>query len=522
MTRAIRLLPKGIQSFQKMRDKYIYVDKTKHIYDLINQGSYYFLSRPRRFGKSLLISTFKELFSGNKKLFNGLWIEQSNYVWNNYTVIQLSLSALATTTAQALYNDLVWKLEDIAFSYAIDITQAPSLQTKFTTLIEQLAKINKVVILIDEYDYPIINNIHKSEIALECRNVLRDFFSVIKDVDAYIHFVFITGVSKFSKTSIFSGLNNLEDLTLDPQAANLLGYTFEEISSNFEYYIKKIAAEKKKTIGEITEDLKYWYNGYQFSQDSQEKVYNPYSVLLFLSSGRFLNYWFETGTPSFLLNLIKNKQFPITDLDSIQLGFDELGTIDIEDIPVATLLFQTGYLTITGYNFETENYSLGFPNYEVKSSFLKHLLKAFSRIDLSTINEFAVKLTKSLLHNNIDLFCRLLQTFFADIPSGIQIPHLEKYYQTVLYILAKVLNLQVNVEVMTNIGRIDMIIDTSNYLYIFEFKMHGSAQEALQQIEEKQYCQKYALLNKSIMLIGIKFDIKKRNVDDWIIKEVLK
>ncbi|MBA3954616.1 ATP-binding protein [Candidatus Dependentiae bacterium] len=521
MTGAIKLLPKGIQSFQKIRGNYIYVDKTKQIYDIISQGSYYFLSRPRRFGKSLLISTLKELFSGNKELFKGLWIEQSDYDWCTYTVIQLNLSALATTSGQALYNDLVWKIEEIARSYSIDVNQAPSLQTKFTSLVEQLAKINKIVILVDEYDYPIINNIAKSDVALECRNILRDFFGVIKDLDAHIHFVFITGVSKFSKTSIFSGLNNLEDITLYPQADTLLGYTFEEVSTYFNFYIKKIAVQKKKTSVEILSELKHWYNGYQFSEEQQHKIYNPYSVLLFLGSGRFLNYWFETGTPSFLLNLIKNKQFSVTQLDFIELGFNELGTIEIEDIPIATLLFQTGYLTIKSYNSETENYKLGFPNFEVESSFLKHLLKLFSRVDLSTINEFSVKLKKSLEHNNVDLFCRLLQTFFADIPSGIQIPHLEKYYQTILFILAKVLNLSVNVEVMTNIGRIDMTIETLTHIFIFEFKVQGSAQEALQQIEEKNYHQKYLMNNKEIVLVGVKFDMKKRNLYEWLIKEVI-
>lgn len=521
MNQKLKLLPKGIQSFEKMiNNNYIYVDKTKNIYDMITTGSYYFLSRPRRFGKSLLVSTLFELFSGKKELFKGLWIEKSDYDWQKHPVIHLSLSAIASNNPQALHDDLLWKLESIATAYNIDLSKPPSLQAKFEHLVIELSKIKSVVILVDEYDYPILSNVNSLELASECRNILRTFFAVIKDLDPYLHFVFFTGVSKFSKTSIFSGLNNLEDLTVTSQGATLLGYTQAELITYFEPYIEKVAIQNNSASVQIIETMKLWYDGYQFCSDSMHKVYNPYSVLLFLSSGNFLNYWFETGTPTFLINLIKKRDFAITTLDTIKVSTEELGTIDIEDIPIPTLLFQTGYLTIKSYDAETKNYHLVFPNFEVESSFLKHLLKMFAKLDVSTISEFAFRLTKAVQENNIDLFCRLLQTFFADIPSGIQIPHLEKYYQTILFVLAKILGLVVHVEVMTNIGRIDMTIETTNNIHIFEFKIQGSAQEALHQIEEKKYYQKYLMSQKKITLIGVLFDLKKRNIDDWIIKNI--
>jgi len=306
---------------------------------------------------------------------------------------------------------------------------------------------------------------------------------------------------------------------LSNKASLLLGYTREEIKHAFERYIRNIALQNKTSTNALIDGMEEWYDGYQFSDDeTQPKIYNPYSVLLFLSSGKLLSYWFETGTPTFLINLIKTKHFPIMTLDTIAMGRDELGAIEIDDIPVSALLFQTGYLTIRSYDPESGNYHLGFPNFEVKFSLLKNLLKQFTKTSAGHINDFVTGLTKALMANKIDLFCRLLQTFFADIPSGIQIPHIEKYYQTILYVLLKLLGITVNVEVMTNIGRIDCVIETPTHIYIFEFKMHKSPQEALHQIEEKGYHQKYLILKKSITLIGIKFDNKKRNLDEWIIK----
>lgn len=448
----------------------------------------------------------------------GLWIETSDYEWRAHPVIHLSFSSLASENPQALHDGLVWKLESLGKSHSIDISQAPSLQAKFELLVSELSKINSVVILIDEYDHPILSNIANIHLATQCRDVLKSFFDVVKDLDEYLAFFMVTGVSKFSKTSIFSGLNNLEDLTISELGANIVGYTHNELLHYFELYLKKVALKNEVSIDTIVSSMQTWYDGYIFIEDQKEKLYNPYSVLLFLSSSKLLNYWFGTGTPSFLIELIKAKNFPVISLDNAKVTLDDLDNIKIDDIPVIPLLFQTGYLTIQSYESDTGNYLLGFPNLEVKQSFFKYILKEFSTLPFGAINEFASNLTKALDENNIDIFCRLLQTFFADIPSGIQIP-MEKYYQTILYVLGKILGIHVHAEVMTNLGRINMTLETASHIYIFEFKTQGSAQEALQQIEEKKYYQKYLMLKKNIVMIGAVFNTKKRNLEDWVIKD---
>lgn len=515
-------LPIGIQTFSTIiEEDYIYVDKTKHMYDLISTGSRYFFSRPRRFGKSLLVSTLAELFRGNRKLFKNLWIDGSDYQWSEHQVIELSFSALAHNTGQELQADLVWKVEQIAVVHGIDLSHAPSLQTKFYLLIEQLSKKAKVVLLIDEYDYPILSNINDIAVAKECRKVLQDFFAVIKDADRHLRFVFLTGVSKFSKTAVFSGLNNLQDISLSLTGATLLGYTHSELVNNFRPYLEKSAQKNNSTVENVLEQMADWYDGYRFGEFNDEyKVFNPFSVLLFLSEGKFLDYWFETGTPTFLMDLIKTKQFPVLQLDDIKATVQELGTFEVDDIPLKTILYQTGYLTVESYNSETENYTLDFPNFEVRSSFLKRLLLKISSSSLSTINDYATRLLAALASENVDLFCRLLQTFFADIPSGVHIP-LERYYQTIMYVMVKVLGLKTHVEVSTNIGRIDFTIELPSLVYIFECKIQGSAQAALAQIEEKKYAQKFELSGKKIICVGIFFDTEKRNVQDWVVKECL-
>ena len=309
MTKKVKALPKGIQSFSTMiENNYIYIDKTKYMVHLIDEGRYYFLSRPRRFGKTLLVSTLDELFSGNRYLFKSLYIDSSDYEWKEHPVININFASLSAENPEALKKDLEYTLEVIAKKYDADISGAPSLQTKFKTLIIQLAKKNKVAVLIDEYDYAILRNITNLELADACRDVLKDLFSALKDaeVDKALRFIFITGITKFSRTSIFSGLNNLEDLSTDPRAAQLLGYTADEIASNFKPYLEKIIKTTGQSVEEIMEELKFWYNGYAFANPARSdvsRVYNPFSILLYLSSGVLDNYWFGTGTPTFLCNL---------------------------------------------------------------------------------------------------------------------------------------------------------------------------------------------------------------------------
>lgn len=519
MVEPLKRLPKGIQSFSKLIEKdCVYVDKTKLIYQMITEGDYYFLSHPRRFGKSLLISTLAELFAGNKKLFSNLWIASSDYEWQKHPIIHLSFSSVSHTSVQEFQADILWKLKDIAADYAVDIQQAPSLQAKFGYLIQQLAKINRVVILIDEYDYAILSNINNISLAVECRNVLRDFFTVIKDSDKYIKFVFLTGITKFTKTSLFSGLNNLEDISIHSIYNTLLGYTQEELATYFIFHLKKIALQRNCSVEQLIATMTDWYDGYQFSKVSNHnKVYNPYSVLLFLAHGDLANYWFQTGTPTFLIELIKKQNFPLITIDTIIASEHDLDAFNIESISIKTILFQTGYLTIDYYDEVAENYHLRFPNKEVRSSFLKYVFNSYAKVTFSQINEFAVRLIQALEKNNVDLFCRLLQTLFADIPASMHIP-LERYYQTILFVLAKILGLNSQIEVSTNVGRIDMIIEIHSIIYILEFKIRGTAQDGLDQINEKLYYQKYLERGKTIVLAGILFNTKQRNIESWAIE----
>ncbi|MBA3954250.1 ATP-binding protein [Candidatus Dependentiae bacterium] len=519
----MKKLPLGIQTFEKIiADDYIYVDKTEYIYSLINRtkGDYYFLSRPRRFGKSLLVSTLKELFSGNKHLFKDLWISTTNYDWQQYPVIYLDFSRIDHATVEELKISLSWTLTTLAEKYNIVLTDAPTLGAKLSTLIEKLSQINKVVVLIDEYDKPILDHLHNPDMAQAQQAVLRDFYATIKSMEAHLRFIFMTGVTKFSKTSVFSGLNNLQDLTLNSLASALLGYTHKEIDTYFKSIITRTAQSQGVSYDTLRETIKAWYNGYQFSQ-TPIKVYNPYSVLLYLSSGQLLNYWFETGTPSFLVQLIKAKDYPIEAIEHAEISALEMGSFDIDHIDVITLLLQTGYLTINSYNEQTRNYQLRYPNEETKISFLYYFVNSLTTTSVSLFSNNIFKLTQALKQNNLDLFFSTLQIFFAAIPYNMQLAQ-EKYYQSIFYVIVTLIGAYTHAEVTTNKGRIDAVIETTSHIYIFEFKLDQSATIALAQIEDKQYYQKYLHSTKHIVLVGASFSTQNRNIKEWIIKDSIR
>ena len=371
----LKKLPIDVSAFNIMiENDYLYVDKTEIIHDLITGGRFYFLSRPRRFGKSLFLSTLQELFEGNQKLFKDLWIGKAKrYDWPIYPVIYLNFSDLDIATSQELIASLSWRLDSIAKNNEIDVTDAPSPGLKMQKLVHELFKKNSVVVLIDEYDYPLINKLKNVKIAEENREVLKNFFSVIKSLDKYLRAIYLTGVTKFSKTSLFSGLNNLNDLTTDPRAATLLGYTQKEIDSYFAPYIKKQAAHEDLDENAIKQEMKSWYNGYRFSRKNI-KVYNPYSVLYYLEKKELDNYWFESGTPGFLIELLKTQYKDLENIEEAQLTTRSLGTFDIESLPLITILFQTGYLTINTYDRITKKYTLTYPNEEVRESYKQYLL----------------------------------------------------------------------------------------------------------------------------------------------------
>ena len=514
----LKSLPVGIQTFRKIIEGgYLYVDKTKFIYSLIERSSgAYFLSRPRRFGKSLLLSTLDEIFQGNRQLFEGLWLGQSEYQWSVHPVIRLDFGLQKAENSDHLRKILATFCREIADSYGM-LLPDDEYPVLFRSLIRQLSQQSPVVILIDEYDKPILDNIANLEEARQIREVLKGFYGVIKSLDAHIRFVFLTGISKFSKVGVFSGLNNLEDLTFDPRFATLLGITESEIDQFFTPYMADFAQKKELTIAKTRQTLRDWYNGFCFAPDS-ESVYNPFSLLLVLKQQRFSNFWFESGTPTFLIDLIRDKQYDVQELEQLEL--DELGfsAYELENLSVIPLLYQMGYLTIKAYDPESQFYRLDYPNYEVRHAFSRYLLQSFSRVEQHLAAGYLLKMVRALQANDLPNFFEVLQVFFANIPYDIQIKQ-ERYYQTVFYLIFKLIGLQVEAEVRTDRGRIDALVGVASGLYLFEFKLEGDEQMALNQMRERGYGQKYGLESRPVHLVGVGFQYGV-GISGWVSEQL--
>lgn len=502
----MKYLPIDLNTFSTMRTgNYVYVDKTEHIYRLFSGGSrLYFLARPRRFGKSLLISTLQELFSANRELFKGLWIDSSDYQWIKYPIIYLDFGSIRHDTPEHFESALSWRINEIAQKYHIDLSGAPSSYAQLSYLIKQLAETNKVVILIDEYDKPILDHISDLEKADQMRKITAGIYDTIKSMDAYVRAVFVTGVTKFAKTSIFSGMNNLNDISSDPQAAQLLGYTQEELVHYFTDYIDAIAHNQSTTREALLQDIKHWYNGYRFSK-SPITVYNPFSTLYFLSKQELTNYWFKSGTPTFLMHLIKKQYIDLEHISTASLKADTLDTFEINNIPLIPLLFQTGYLTIDDYNTKNNKVTLRYPNHEVEESFTKHIVTSLIDTTTTIVDTATDRLVNALNAKNLDLFCSILQALFARIPYTLRI-NKESYYHSLFQFLMNLLILETQSEILTNVGIIDTVIQTDEYIYVFELKINKSAQEALQQIFDRKYYQSYTLAKKPIILVGLSFN----------------
>jgi len=519
----MKKLPIGIQDLKKIIiDNYLYIDKTKQIYDLINTGQAYFLSRPRRFGKSLLCSTLKEIFSGNKKLFKDCWIYNSDFKWEKHPVIHLSMTQIAHETPEQLNQSLIKRLTKIAEQFNSNKIDALTPGEYLLYLIEQLGKKNKVVLIVDEYDKPILDHITNTQVATKMRDILRNFYVTIKDLDPYLKFVFLTGVSKFSRTSVFSGLNNLKDISLRKEFSTICGYTSKEVSIYFENRIKQIEIEKKETKELALHQIKKWYNGYLFCNQIKDdyKVYNPFSVLSYFDSKEFLNYWFETGTPTFLMKLIKEKKYPVKEIENIIMSEDDMTSFEIENLNLITILFQTGYLTIKGFEPELRHYTLGYPNQEVKISMLKQIFKSMTSIGSAQFEISAVKIRKNLEENNLNNFIQDLKNLFIKLPYDLHETS-ERFYQAMFFIIVQMTGFEVQAEEHTQFGRSDIVLKTNSHVYIFEFKINIDAQKALEQIEDKKYYEKYLDFGKKITLIGIAFDTEQRNISDWKVKQVM-
>jgi hypothetical protein len=518
----MKYLPVSMQTFSDlMTQNYLYVDKTKDIYNLFARGGkYYFLSRPRRFGKSLLISTLYEIFSGNKELFNGLWI-YDKIDWKLSPVIYIDFTHVSFQTPQTLEMELNIKLEKISKTFNISLDQRRDYQGKFEELIEKLSQKERVAILIDEYDKPIINFIEteEKEIALANRKVLKKFYSVLKGSDKYIRFVFITGVSKFSRMSLFSDLNNLNDITIDDNFSTLLGITQDELLKYFDDRIQHLSQKMNMSQEDLLGHVKQWYNGY--SWDGCHFLYNPHSILNFFSKNRFGNYWFASATPTFLINHMKNRKKDIISLEREEVDEAIFESFDIENLEIISMLFQTGYLTIkdiipVGIK---SKYVLSYPNEEVKESFLKHFLANFTTEETGIVGSKILDLVEAAGKDDLEYFFTIIKSLFATIPSHLFIKDREAYYHSIIYMILKLLGVYIKVEDHTNKGRIDAVIETEANIYVIEFKM-STPDEALSQIEQMKYHEKYLSSGKSIQLIGVGFDREEKNISAYKVKPV--
>ena len=513
----MKKLPIGKQDFKSLiQDGYLYVDKTAFIYKLI-QGTSYFLSRPRRFGKSLLISTLKEIFLGNKEVFKGLWIYEK-IEFKKHPVIHISFSTLDYKNL-GLHEALLNKLRKIATENNITLTNTtPALC--FEQLLKDLSKEGeKVAILIDEYDKPIVDYITLTEKAIENRDILKNFYSILKDADEHIQFLIITGVSKFSMVSIFSDLNHLDDITLSEDFSTIVGLSEQEIINNFTGYIDETSLKFNISKEALILKMREMYNGYFFNQNATS-VYNPFSILKFFKDKAFRNYWFQTGTPTFLLEALQNRNIDITNELPKQVSEDFMDKFDIQNldkINIWTLLYQTGYLTIKDYNEELSSYSLNFPNKEVKNAFLNNILEVYAYENLSEISTSVIHINKGLLNNDWDLIVKHINIIFAGIPYQIFLEKGEYFYHAIVHTIISLCGADTLSEVQTSKGRIDCLIKTPKQVYIVEFKM-GTAEEALQQIEQNEYFKRFMNDSRPIYLVGVGFDKDKKEISGWLMK----
>ena len=511
-------LPLGIQTFKNIiEDDYLYVDKTKDIYQLLaHKGKFFFLSRPRRFGKSLLVTTLEEIFLGNHELFKGLWI-YDKIEWKKYPVIRIDFSSMDIRNSETFLKSFNHQIDSFYKAHSIKVNKNVDYKDKFKDLIIELSKKEKVVILIDEYDKPIINFVEKIDIAKENRDILKNFYETIKSCDEYIRFAFLTGVSKFSKISVFSGLNNLTDITLADRFSTITGYTEEQLYFYFAERINLLAQKFNKTEEEVKDQIKTWYNGY--SWDGKSFVYNPYSILLLFENQKINNYWFQSATPTFLLKIIREHQINVIKFENKPVHSKIFDSYDLENMNIEALLFQTGYLTIKDViepDLPFSRYILNYPNMEVKESFLNNILMNFS--ENSDNDEIMIfNLVENLKNNDLESFFQIIKDIFYKIPAVIFMADREAYYQTIIYVILTLIGIRINVEIHTNKGRIDAVAETNEKIYVMEFKM-SSSNQAIKQIETKKYYEKYLSSGKEILLVGISFDTEERNIRDYTVK----
>jgi hypothetical protein len=514
-------LPIGIQAFETLRGQgYLYVDKTRWVHRLVTQGMFYFLARPRRFGKSLLVSTLKCLFEGRRELFDGLWIaEPGRWEWQKHPVIVLDFNGIPGSTPDALRQNLAFALRRSARDFGVQLESA-AVETQFQELIEGCYRQTgaPVVVLIDEYDKPLIEHLGKGAsglaTAIANRDILKSFFGVLKEtsISTRLRLVFLTGVSRFSRVSIFSELNNLQDLSMNDGYADMLGYTQEELATRFAPHIAALARRLDWTAEAVMAKLAQQYNGYRFAERNV-RVYNPFSLLNAFSDNKFGNYWFASGTPTFLVNLLREKEYDLTQLEGLEVDPSVFSTFEIDRLRIEALLFQTGYLTIS--DIRDGIYRLTYPNQEVRTSFSKSLLYAVGDGIEDRASSQVLQLTRHLQREALPAFFDAMTAIFASIPYTLAARRTEAYFHTIFYLALTASGADAISELLTNRGRIDMAVHFPDKVYLLEFKCNQSAAVALEQIRAKGYAERYRSSGRRVIAIGINFDTTTRNIGEW-------
>lgn len=512
-------LPVGVQNFESLiRDGFLYVDKTAHIWRLINTGRHYFLARPRRFGKSLLLSTIEAYFQGKKELFDGLYIQQKENDWQSHPIFHIDLSPENYSSVEVLVARLDWHLSQWESVYGKEDVQR-SLSARLENCIMRAVRQtgHRAIVLVDEYDKPILSAIGNPDLQNEMRTILKAFYGVLKSQDGNIRFSLLTGVTKFSKVSIFSDLNNLNDISRDRYYYDICGISQSEMDTIMQPYLQTFAEVNNADLVSTNESFRRLYDGYRFTATAKENIYNPFSVLTALVKSEFGYYWFETGTPNFIVELLKRNNYILSDLTAKPIDSTSLDSKDDYGQSVVPLLFQSGYLTISSYDVESGLYFMDFPNDEVKSGFFRYMLPYYTSIKkeegVFSIGQFV----EEIRTGKPQALMARLQSFFSDFQYDAQTTP-ESHFRNVFFILCKLLGMYVEAEYMTFDGRIDLLIRTSDYVYIIECKLDSTAEIALQQIEDKEYALPWAIDYREKIKIGINFSSEKRRPDTWIIR----
>ena len=508
-------LPIGIQNFEKLRTEgFLYIDKTEKVWNLTQQGTYFFLSRPRRFGKSLLMSTIHAYFDGKKELFEGLAIADHETKWEKHPVLHLDLNTEDYKSPESLVdkiNNFLCQQEKI---YGREDSEK-SLGVRFEGIIQRACKQTgkPVVILVDEYDKPLLQAIGNKNLQDAYRATLKGFYGALKSMDGCIRFALLTGVTKFGKVSVFSDLNNLNDISMDARYHDICGITEQELLSTFDKPIDALAAANDMTREECIDMLRTRYDGYHFEETSSG-MYNPFSVLNTFDKNKFGSYWFETGTPTYLVTLLQQADYKLEDMSQVEADADVLNSVDSMSTDPIPVIYQSGYLTIKGYDKEFGQYKLGFPNKEVEEGFVKFLIPCYTGKENEKSSFNIRQFVLDVRNGQTEQFIKRLRTLFSDTPYEI-IKNLENHYQNVLWLLFKLMGYYVQAEYHTSEGRIDLVLQTPKFCYVMEFKLDGTAEEALQQIEDKSYTLPFELNGQQIIRVGLNFSSETRNIENY-------